>query len=272
MYKIDRKVLIASLVIITVLSITILLNTRLNTESTSPSETPTYREPHVLIYDSLAREYPNKTLTDLLIKIFIRHGYKVDLYIGENATLDPLFNLDNYDIIIFRAHGAHNSNPMVPKPLGSYIYTGIYIDEAIKIYGKDYINELKSSNMIVLGVIPPPGVELTNELIDRLPKYVVVSPLFFNKYVGELHRSIIVFTGCYGFDDDILAKIFIRKGARAYISFKGNVTWSHGDNVLEALMRKYLETHDIMEAYHSLDTSLAIDPITGAELKILLNE
>jgi len=204
--------------------------------------------------------------------MFNEYGYEVDVYIGMNATLDPLLNLDKYSIIILRAHGAYNSDPSVNKPLGSYVYTGIYIDEAIEIYGKDYIDYMMNNNMIVLGVIPPPGATLTKELINRLPKYIVVSPLFFIKNIKELHGSIVIFTGCYGFNDNRLAKIFVEKGAEAYISFKGNVTWSHGDAVLEALMRTYLATHNISEAYYSLNDKLKMDLITGAELKIFLKE
>jgi len=274
--SINRKRLYTIISIIILLSIIItLLYIQWTIPSPPTNNTTTTAPPQihrVLIYDSLAREYPNTTVIKVLKSMFKEYGYEVDIYIGKNATLDPLFNLDKYGIIILRAHGAYNSDPLVNKPLGSYVYTGIYIDEAIKIYGKDYIDKMLNNNMIVLGVIPPPGEKLTKELIDRLPKYVVVSPLFFNKNIKELHRSIIIFTGCYGFDDDILAKIFIKKGAEAYISFKGNVTWSHGDAVLDALMRTYLATHNISRAYYSLKDKLKIDLVTGAELKILLKE
>ena len=276
MNKLNRKTLYAIISIAVILSIISAIlyiqwntpTTTINTTTTTP-QPPVYR---VLIYDSLAREYPNATVIKVLKDLFKSHGYKVDLYIGENATLDPLLNLDKYSIIILRAHGAFNSDPLVNKPLGSYVYTGLYIDEAIKIYGKDYIDKMLKNNMIVLGVIPPPGAKLTKELIERLPKYVVVSPLFFNKHIKELPKSIVIFTGCFGFDDDTLAKIFIKKGAEAYISFKGNVTWTHGDAVLEAIMKTYLATNNISEAYYSLNNELKFDTATGAELKILLKE
>lgn len=266
-------------IIISIITILLIIITLLYLQWQYPSplttSTTTIHSPQinrVLIYDSLAREYPNTTVINVLRNTFKEYGYEIDIYIGKNATLDPLFNIDKYSIIILRAHGAYNSDPLINKPLGSYIYTGVYIDEAIKIYGKDYVDKMLNSNMIVLGVIPPPGTKLTKELIERLPKYVVVSPLFFDKNIKRLPESIIVFTGCYGFDDTILAEIFVKKGAKAYISFKGNVTWPHGDAVLDTLMRIYLTTHDISKAYYSLKNMLIMDPITGAELKILLKD
>ncbi len=217
-----------------------------------------------LIYDSLAREYPNRRAIEYIIKLLVEAGYRVDYYCGGNATLDPLYNLGEYELVIIRAHGGFNYNPRIGWPIGEYIYTGIYYSEAVKLYGKDYMENLYRGYYVTVGVIPRPGYT-----IDQLPKYVVVSPLFFKDFIDSMKRdSIIIYTGCWGLDTDTLARIFLEKGAYAYVSFKGNVTWVFSDQVLEALVEKIASGEDIVEAYDSLDNKYKIDPLTGALLSI----
>lgn len=221
-------------------------------------------EKRVLIYDPLSREYSNPELIDLLMKTFTQHNYTVDIYIGKNATLDPLYHLDRYDIIILRAHGGYNNNSKIPEPVGQYVFTGIYFNEAIKIYGKNKIYDLLKHHYIVKGVIPRNGVS-----IYELPLYVVVSPLFFKDKISSLKNdTIIIYTGCYGLDDDVLANIFLDKGAYAYLSFKGNVTLVFGDQILEIIPVRIAKGEDIVEIYKSLNETQIRDPYTGAELEI----
>ncbi len=232
----------------------------------------TIRPLKALIYDSLAREYPNKTLIHNIVALLRSHGYEVDVYIGANATLDPLYRLGDYGLVILRAHGGFNGQITSMKPLGSYVFTGIHDSEAVELYGRSRYEKMLSENLIALGVIPPPGITVRSEEgIKRLdlPRYVIVSPKFFNLEIKKLSHTIIIYTGCYGFDNDILARIFIDKGASAYIAFKGNVTWSHGDLVLDKLLRMYIDKQDIKEAFREVSETIGGDPYTGAELKAL---
>ncbi|ABN70627.1 hypothetical protein Smar_1541 [Staphylothermus marinus F1] len=81
-------------------------------------------------------------------------------------------------------------------------------------------------------------------------------------------NSVIIYTGCYGLNDDILANIFLSKGAYAYLSFKGGVTWSFGDKVLEVIAKRLANGEDIVKIYKSLDKTLLKDPNSDATLGI----
>ncbi len=233
--------------------------------STTPvTATTRVYEKKALVYDSLAREYPNERVLARIIKLLHSANYTIDLYVGENATLDPLYRLGEYDLVILRAHGGFNDNPYIPKPLGQYVFTGIYYAEAIELYGEKRVKDLEHGGYIAKGVIPKPGYS-----INELPKYVTLSPLFFKEMIGSMKKdAIIIYTGCYGLDNDVLANVFLDKGAYAYISFKGNVTWVFGDQVLEVLIEHIVKGEDIVDTYKTLDNEYKVDKYTDALLEI----
>ena len=219
-----------------------------------------------LIYDSLYREYPNQKLLGNLTSTLRMHGYSIDIYLGENASLGPLENITHYSLVIVRAHGAFNNNPSIGYPVGTYIYTGLHVDEALKMYGKD-AEKLADRGYLAEGVIPPPGMPLTKENLAKLPKYVTVSPRFFR---GAFPRGAIVFySGCYGLDDDTLGNVFLDKGASAYIAWHGNVTWSHMDRALEVFVAKLLSGENARRAAAETNVLVGPDPSSKARLGIL---
>jgi len=210
----------------------------------------------VLIYDSLAREFPNPALVSMLVRLFESSGFQVDVYQGFNASLDPLVAISEYGVVILRAHGAYNGDPGTGKPLGAYVYTGLYYYEAQVIYD-GYVDEGVEKGYFAKATIPARG--------DESPLYLAVSPLFFEENLGKLNNTIVFFTGCYGADDDRLASVFLDKGAQAFIGWKGNVTWTHADEYLMEWARALVETGDPVEAYVAADTVIGPDPYTGAE-------
>jgi len=223
-----------------------------------------------LIYDSLYREYPNNRLIENLTSTLRMHGYQVDIYLGRNATLSPLENITHYSLVIIRAHGAFNNNPNIGYPIGTYIYTGLHVDEALKIYGSD-AKKLADRGYLAEGVIPPPGMPLTKENLAKLPKYVTVSPRFFRDFSrGEFPKgAIVIYFGCYGLDDDTLGNVFLDKGASAYIAWRGNVTWSHMDRALQVLVAKLLSGKDARQAVAQTNAIVGPDPSSKARLGVL---
>jgi len=210
----------------------------------------------VLIYDSLSREFPNPALTSALVQLFESAGFQVNVYQGFNASLDPLVAISEYGVVILRAHGAYNGDPETGKPLGAYVYTGLYYYEAQVIYD-GYVDEGLEKGFFAKAIIPARGGES--------PLYLAVSPLFFEENLARLDGTIVFFTGCYGADDDRLANVFLAKDAQAYLGWKGNVTWTHADNYLLEWARALVETGDPVEAYEAANTAIGPDPYTGAE-------
>ncbi|MCE4613117.1 MAG: hypothetical protein F7C07_04730 [Desulfurococcales archaeon] len=218
-----------------------------------------------LIYDSLYREYPNDKLLENVINILEGAGYEVEVYLGRNATVDPLYSLGEYDIILFRAHGAFNSEEKGQFPKGAYIYTGLYLKEANRIYG-GYPVKWIDEGLMAKGIIPPPGVRLSAEELSKLPRYLTLSPKFFEEKIGDLKEgSIVMFFGCYGMDDDSLASVFLSKGAMAYIAWEGNVTWVYMDSVLPQVLEMIVQGE-----LDSIEGSVEPDPYTGSTLRVAL--
>ncbi len=225
---------------------------------------------YVLIYDSLYREYPNQTLIDSLKEMFESHGYIVDIYLGKNATLDPLKHMERYDIIILRAHGAYNGDPKSRRPLGPYVYTGLHYDEAVELYGKNYVDRLIRDGTFALAVIPPPGYHGD---YNDLPKYIALSPKYFDGKVKALKPgSIVIFTGCYGLTDERLASIFLKKGALAYMAWTGNVTWIQADITLEEAVKILLDGVPPGSIPSRLPDYARRDVLTGSTFNVVLQE
>ena len=222
--------------------------------------------PEALYYDSLAREYPNPALRDAIVSVLEEHGYNVTVLEGRMAGLEALENLGKYSLIIIRAHGAYNGDPGSGRPLGTYIYTGLRYEEAAEALGRRALDRLLRSGDVALGVVPPPGYRGDPR---ELPKYIAVSPQFLERHNHRFKPgAIVVFSGCYGADDERLASVFLSRGAGAFIGWRGNVSWGVSDASLEELVRLLAAGRSPESAVSSLPASLREDPFTGAVLVV----
>ena len=218
-----------------------------------------------LIYDSLYREYPNETLIDELVSLLESNGYHVYVFQGINATLDPLVSLNKFDFIVIRAHGAYNDDP--ERPLGSYIYTGLRYEEAKALYD-GYIDENLVNGLLALAVIPPPGVELNETILETLPKYVAVSPEYLEQHLGKFKNdTIVIAAGCYTSNDSILADVFLDKGAKAFIGWRGEITQNYMDQVTLEVVKLLLERHEPSDIPILLG-DLVQDPLVNGTLVV----
>jgi len=233
-------------------------------ESTPTPAAPEFNVTSALVYDSLSAEYPNDTLIDAIVSTLEAAGVNVTVVRGYNASLDWLVAAGRYDLVIIRAHGAYNGDPDSGRPLGTYIYTGLPEALAYAVYG-EYLVEGLEKGYFAFGVVPVPGVPL-----DELTRYLTVSPLFIREEVAAMKGAIIVFSGCYGLTDERLAQAFLARGAVAFIGWDGNVTLSHSDAALEALVEELAANGwDPWAAVEAVAATLGPDPYTGAALRIV---
>ena len=212
-----------------------------------------------LVYDSLSTEFPNDELIDNIVSLLEAHGVEVDVVRGYNATLDPLVAMGMYDLVILRAHGAYNGDPESGRPLGAYIYTGLTLPLALALYD-DYLESGLREGLFATAVIPRPGVP-----VEDLPKYIAVSPLFIEREVGRMNWTIVLFTGCYGFNDDRLAGAFLSRGAGFFAAWRGNVTLYHADAFAEAFVEGLVGNGwDPVAAFKYANQTIGPDTATGA--------
>lgn len=217
-----------------------------------------------MIYDSLYREYPNYTLVKTLKSILESHGYVVDVYLGPNATLDQFPLMRYYDLIIIRAHGGYLNRTLDQYERGEYIYTGLYIGEASKLYGPKVYSWLKEG-LLALGIVPPPNA--TKVEPESLPHYAVVTPKFIEEKASFKNGSIVILFSCNGLTSGELARIVLEKGAAAFVGWHGGVSVTYMDHTLPGLIRVYTEGG--LEALKNYIESLPPDPATGARLEFI---
>ncbi len=218
-----------------------------------------------LIYDPLYRDYPNKTLYATIIPLLESHGYRVTVYSGRNASLEPLVYMNGYTLVIIRAHGGYNKKPSGAYSEGEYIFTGLHYDEALDSYGET-VKDLIRKGELAVGVVPPENQTLTKEELSVLPKYIVVSPKFITSKTMLQKGVVVMVFSCYSLKDPRLAEAFTSKGAEAYIGWSDGVTNSYMDSVLPLVVKAYVEG-GLKEVKSIVKIGLK-DPVTGGELQV----
>ncbi len=179
-----------------------------------------------LILDPLSTDYPNETLIHGLIDLLRRHGFLVDYYSGANVTVDlvrRLFSSGRYKLIIIRSHGGRLEGPGLPGVAASGIFTGERFDE-------DRYPGFVSAGLLARG----------EPTLNPSLQYFVVTSLFIDTY-ARLPGSLVVVAGCYSLSDEGLARAFLRRGAAAYVGWRGPVGAAENDEALWRLMVDLLD-------------------------------
>ncbi len=223
-----------------------------------------------LIYDPLYRDHPNETLYAVIIPLLRSSGYEVTVYAGRNATLEPLVYMDSYSLVIIRAHGAYNNKQSGIYGRGEYIFTGLLYNEAVSYYG-DTIQRLVKKGELAIGVVPPGNSSVTENKLNKLPKQLVVSPLFIEHKTMLKKDAVIFVFSCYSMNDQTLAQVFTGKGAAGVIGWKGGVTDRYMDAVLPIVVWEYV-SNGLGGVERFIGENSLKDPVTGGELQVYSGE
>ena len=234
-------------------------------DTSSTISTNSYTK-QVLIYDPLYRDHPNKTLYAIIIPLLRSSGYEVTVYAGRNATLEPLVYMNDYSLVIIRAHGGYNNKPSGIYGRGEYIFTGLLYNEALSYYG-DSIQRLIKNGELAIGVVPPDNSTVTEYELNRLPKQLVVSPLFIEHKTMLKKGAVIVVFSCYSMSDHTLARVLVDKGASGVIGWRGGVTDRYMDAVLPMVVEEYIN-NGLQGVERFIGENTLKDPITGGELQV----
>ena len=196
------------------------------------------------ILDGLSRDYPNKTFIESAKKILERAGFTVDIYGPENMSLNLLKELPSrdYGLIIFRVHGGR-----IRQPIGLFMGSGLFIERCSP---ESYRREVESGYLLLGRPF------LSNETYCVAPPHYIIDKLH-----GRFKKAIIIAISCFTGDDEVMAIAFFKRGARAYIGFKGKISPTYGDTFTIKLLRKiYAENLSIQEAFNQVKEELGPDP------------
>lgn len=202
--------------------------------------------PKAAILDGLYNVDPNLTLTERLTNILVNAGYRVDLFRGENVTIDLLRNIEGYKILILRLHSAIHTDRFL------YLFSGELYTES------KYVNEQLSG-----------AVRKGFTFTEGEPPYFALNAVFLgNNKPDGLNGSTIILTGCNGTGEPYAIQRLFERGAKTYVSWNGYVDLHHSDEATLSLIRAlYSERLSLKEAVEKVIREVGPDPFYNSVLE-----
>jgi len=205
------------------------------------------------IIDQLyAFDHPNQEFIERATDTLESYGFKVDLYQGDEVTVDLYRNLPRhgYEFIIFRTHSG-----LIKAKGEKVIKTSLFTSEG---YSRiKYVREQLNEELVKASV----G--------EGYPFYFAIDSKFItNRMKGQFDGTIIIMTGCSGLYLDDLAQAFTDKGASTYVAWDHAVGVDYVDAATTALVENLcIEGLTIDEAVAKTMEEKGQDPDWGAVLK-----
>lgn len=231
-------ILLTAITLITLISITAYLNQR-SGEKPQPKL--------AAILDGLSIDRPNQTFIETVNRILDQAGFTVHFYGPENVTLNLLRKLPSkgYSLVIFRVHGGR-----IKQPIGIFLGGGLFIERC----GPESHKKEVESGYVLLG-----RPFLSEEIYCVAPPHYIT-----DKLDGKFQNTIIIAMSCFTGDDDVMANAFFKRGAKAYIGFRGEVSPSYVDAfTVNFLQKLYIKNLPIEEAFNQAKKDLGADPQYG---------
>lgn len=233
-------------ILITILVVTILSLTFVFYFSNLNLQPSTFKgEKKALIIDSLCLMQPNEDFINQAKQFLEETGFKVDLCMGKNVTVDFYKKLPSmgYKLIIFRVHSAQVFQKASKLPNGTVVFFTGETYNPMQYTIEMFLEDLKR-------VRDPFGNE-----------YFAVTPLLLAKSEGKFSDSIVVVDSCYGLANSFMAETLVKKGCKVYIAWDWAVTADYSDKVTLKLL-EYLckEKLTIKEAVEKTMKTIGPDP------------
>lgn len=232
------------------------------TPSPTPSQTPNQPpldnpdKPKAAIVDQLYNLQPNQDFITKVTRELEDYGFKVDLYQGDEVTVDFYRQLPGYGykLIVFRAH------------------SGLLAAEGVIRTTSLFTNEPYSSREHV-----------ADQLDDRLlmarvdehhPLVFAIAPKFVSHSMAEeFDNTAIIMMGCSCLYLTDMATAFIDKGASVYLGWHATVDLAYVDRATPYLMGQLCtERATIEEAVKNTRNVIGRDPTYNAVLKYYPSE
>jgi len=210
--------------------------------------------PRAAIIDQLCVLQPNQTFLDQLTQELEDYGFEVDIYQGDEITVDFYGSLPEpgYKLIIFRAHSG-----LLSGKEGVVNKTSLFTNEPYS--EAKHIKEQLSD-------------QLAMARIDKNHPYVFsIRDKFVTQSIkGEFNNTVIIMMGCSCLFIDDLAQAFVAKGASIYLAWGATVGLGYVDEATIYLMEQLCTNKlTVQEAVKNTMTSVGPDPQFGARLKYL---
>lgn len=211
---------------------------------TKPAAQSATEAPKALILDGLYASSPNPAFSQRLKNYLSAAGFKVDVFQGENVTIDLLRNIAGYKILILRLHSAVHSDGFL------YLFSG------------ERYSQSKYSVEQLYGSVRK-GVTFEGD------EFFAVNAVFLGgNDPSGLNGSTVILMGCNGTGNALSTERLLSKGVDVYIGWNGYVDLSYSDQVTLALVRDlYVRKIVVGEAVAEAMREVGVDPVYKSVLE-----
>jgi len=214
-------------------------------------------QPKAAIVDHLSLTCPNQTFIQTATNTLKQAGYTVDYYPGEEVNVELYRNLPThgYGLIILRVHST------ATEIEGPQLVRGPVTLFTSEPYSKTKYVPEQLTNQLQMAVY-------SREDLERGITYFCIRPPFITDSMkGRFRDTIIIMMGCEGLDNTLMAKAFVEKGAKVYISWNHKVSASHTDLATTHLLQHFLvEELTLKEAVRETFKEVGFDPAYKSRL------
>jgi hypothetical protein len=218
------------------------------TDQTNISQEFSYR---AAIVDHLSLHQPNPNFNQTASAILEEAGFTVDYYPGEEVTVNFFRDLPKHDygLLILRVHSG----------IGVVETDWVCLFTSEPYTRTKYVDEQLAGRIMAACFQNPP----------EPPYFFGINPDFIRLSTkGNFQNTIVIMMGCDGLRYPTLAEAFIKKGAKAYISWDKAVSASHTDEATIHLLRQLvIEKQTIEKAVSETNKEIGPDPLDKSILK-----
>lgn len=213
-----------------------------------------------VLIDQLAATDPNPDFVDDATRQLETAGYVVDYIPAEDVTVDSYRDLPErgYKFIILRSHSSDfvSQRDAITGAVARKWSIGLFTNEP---YSKEtHVEDQRDKRLAIERYADAPGGEryfgITADFIARSTR-------------GRFSGATVILMGCAGLKTDDLARAFVAKGAKDFVSWDLFVTARHTDvataNLLHNLFGMDLS---LREAVAKTMDETGLDPVFGAHL------
>ena len=178
--------------------------------------------PRAAIVDQLHNLQPNEAFIAEVTAELEGHGFTVDLYQGDDVTVDLFRRLPGYgyDLMIFRAHS------------GTMEADGQEIERTLLFTNEPYSGFRYDFEQLDERLVFATAGEGHPTVFGITAKFITSS----QSMAGRFGDTAIIVMGCSGMHYGDLAKAFVAKGASVYLAWSGSVKLGHVDRATSYLV------------------------------------